>query len=113
MNQAAAKLIGKHDFECFARAHSDVKTFFCDVSKAEWHKKEQMLIFTITADRFLRNMVRAVVGTLLDVGLHKTSLDDFEAIMASKDRSKAGASAAAHGLFLEKVTYPDHIKSYE
>ncbi|MEP2934843.1 MAG: tRNA pseudouridine(38-40) synthase TruA [Gilvibacter sp.] len=113
MNNAAQLLIGKHDFECFARAHSDVKTFFCDVRKASWVQKEQMLIFTITADRFLRNMVRAVVGTLLNVGLGRTSLDQFKAIMASKDRSKAGASASAAGLFLTQVTYLDEIKDYE
>lgn len=113
MNKASELLIGQQDFECFARAHSDVKTFICDVRHAEWVKEDQLLIFTITADRFLRNMVRAVVGTLLDVGLGKTSLDQFKEVLASKDRSKAGASAPAHGLFLEKIVYPDHLRDHE
>lgn len=113
MNQAAQLLIGRQDFECFARAHSDVKTFLCDVTTARWEQKEQMLIFTITADRFLRNMVRAVVGTLLNVGSGKTSIEQFKAILASKDRSQAGASASAAGLFLTQVTYLDEIKNYE
>ena len=107
---AASKIIGHYnDFECFSKAHSDVKTFICDIRKAVWEQKGDKLVFTITADRFLRNMVRAIVGTLLDVGLAKKTPDELIQIIESKDRSKAGASVPAKGLYLTEVMYPDGI----
>ena len=110
MNRAAEIMMEYEDFEAFSRTGSDVKTFICKLKEAHWAVTEQGLIFTISADRFLRNMVRAVVGTLLEVGLGKCNLDQFRAIIESKDRSNAGASAPAHGLYLVAVTYPDDIK---
>jgi tRNA pseudouridine38-40 synthase len=109
MNKASTILLEYSDFKCFSRAHSDVKTHICAISEAFWVKNEHELIFQISADRFLRNMVRAIVGTLLDVGNHKTALKDFHNIIQSKDRSKAGASAPAKGLYLTKIVYPDSI----
>jgi tRNA pseudouridine38-40 synthase len=109
MNEAANLLLGHQDFQCFSRSNTDVKTYYCDVKKAVWVLQGNSLFFTIAADRFLRNMVRAVVGTLLDVGFEKKSLEDFKQILASKDRSNAGASAPAQGLYLTKVAYPEVI----
>ncbi|MCG9879477.1 MAG: tRNA pseudouridine(38-40) synthase TruA [Bacteroidia bacterium] len=106
MNQAALLLLGSHDFECFSKVHTDVKTFICDVRFAQWQAREDgFLVFTIEADRFLRNMVRAIVGTLLEVGKGKVSIDEFKAILQSKNRSEAGMSVAAQGLFLSKISY--------
>ncbi len=106
MNQAAEMLLHHNDFQCFSRSKTDVKTYNCTIVKANWETQKNTLIFTIAADRFLRNMVRAIVGTLLDVGYKKTSLEDFQAILNSKNRGEAGASAPAHGLYLTKVIYP-------
>ena len=110
MNQAANELLNYKDFQCFSRSNSDVKTYYCDVKVASWKSLGNQLVFTIKADRFLRNMVRAIVGTLLDVGFEKTSLSEFHEIIKSKDRSKAGTSAPAKGLVLTKVIYPEQIK---
>lgn len=110
MNQAAETLLAHRDFQCFSRSKTDVKTYNCTIVKAFWEATDNRLIFTIAADRFLRNMVRAIVGTLLDVGYGKTTLEDFKAILKSKSREEAGASAPAHGLYLTKVVYPDNIK---
>ncbi|MDX1784406.1 MAG: tRNA pseudouridine synthase A, partial [Aequorivita vladivostokensis] len=110
MNQAAELLLAHRDFQCFSRSKTDVKTYNCTIVKAFWEATDNRLIFTIAADRFLRNMVRAIVGTLLDVGYGKTTLEDFKAILKSKSREEAGASAPAHGLYLTKVVYPDNIK---
>jgi tRNA pseudouridine38-40 synthase len=109
MNEASTILLEYSDFKCFSRAHSDVKTHICALTEAFWIKNEHELIFQISADRFLRNMVRAIVGTLLDIGNHKTSLEDFHNIIQFKDRSNAGASAPAKGLYLTKIVYPDSI----
>ncbi len=109
MNEAAELLLHHRDFKCFSRSKTDVKTYNCTISKANWEERDNTLIFTIVADRFLRNMVRAIVGTLLDVGHCKTSLEDFKAILKSKSREEAGASAPAHGLYLTRVEYPAHI----
>jgi tRNA pseudouridine38-40 synthase len=109
MNRAAALLVGEHDFECFSKVKTDVNHFLCDIKKAEWREDHQRLVFVITANRFLRGMVRAIVGTLLDVGTGKISLKDFQAIIQSKDRKKAGANVPAHGLYLMKVKYPPTI----
>ena len=109
MNKASRILMGYKDFECFSRVHSDVITFLCQVIHAQWTQTENHLEFKITADRFLRNMVRAIVGTMLDVGISKTSLDEFKNIIESKDRSNAGASAPAKGLYLTEILYPNSI----
>lgn len=110
MNAAAELLLSHQDFQCFSRSNTDVKTYYCDVKTAFWKMEGKLLVFTICADRFLRNMVRAIVGTLLEVGLGKKSLDDFRDVLQSKDRTKAGASAPAHGLFLTRVGYPNTIR---
>ncbi len=109
MNEAANILLGSHNFKCFSRAHSDVKTYTCEVTNAVWTKTGDQLKFEISADRFLRNMVRAVVGTLIDVGQGKISLEQFQSILESQDRSEAGASAPAQGLYLTKIEYPKSI----
>lgn len=109
MNEAAESLLYHRDFQCFSRSKTDVKTYNCTIVKANWEAKNNTLIFTIVADRFLRNMVRAIVGTLLNVGYGKTSLEDFKYILKSKSREEAGASAPAHGLYLKKVVYPQEI----
>ena len=109
MNQAAKILIDHEDFKCFSKSKTDVKTYICDIQHAHWQQDGSELFFFIQANRFLRNMVRAIVGTLIEVGLKKISISDFEAILASRDRSQAGYSVPAHGLYLEKVNYPKHI----
>lgn len=109
MNKAAELLLTHKDFQCFSRSKTDVKTYNCTIVKAFWEAKNNRLIFTITADRFLRNMVRAIVGTLLEVGFGKISLDKFQKILDSKSREEAGASAPSHGLYLTKVVYPETI----
>lgn len=109
MNKAAAILVAHKDFECFSKSNTDVKTYLCDVRKAQWTKEGDKLVFTITADRFLRNMVRAIVGTLLDVGLGKSSPTNMEHILASKDRGQAGVSVPAKGLYLTAIKYPKNI----
>lgn len=109
MNEAAEILLTYNDFQCFSRSKTDVKTYHCTIKKAYWQEEDSLLIFTISANRFLRNMVRAIVGTLLDIGHGKTTIDDLHEIIKNKDRSNAGASAPAHGLFLTRVVYPDTI----
>ena len=109
MNQAAKILIDHEDFKCFSKSRTDVKTYVCDIQEAYWQQNGSELAFYIQANRFLRNMVRAIVGTLIEVGLRKISISDFETILASRDRSQAGYSVPAHGLYLEKVNYPKHI----
>ena len=109
MNEAAKLLIGKKDFECFSKSNTDVKTFICDLRSAYWECKDNKMIFTISADRFLRNMVRAIVGTLLEVGTGKISLEDVNSIIKSKDRALAGVSVPAKGLSLVRVQYPKDI----
>ncbi len=109
MNKAAQSLIGKKDFSSFAKLHTDVKTHICDVKFAKWQSAGNELKFTITADRFLRNMVRAIVGTLVDVGKGKITLEEFNNIIEQKDRSFASGSAPAQGLFLAEVAYPKSI----
>jgi tRNA pseudouridine38-40 synthase len=106
MNEAAHILLQHQNFECFSKSNSDVATFLCRVGKAQWTWQGEVLVFTITADRFLRNMVRAIVGTLLNVGLGKAAVMDMEKIINSRDRAEAGASVPAKGLYLTKVAYP-------
>lgn len=109
MQQAANLLIGKLDFTSFAKLHAQTKTNICNVQKAHWHINGDELLFEISADRFLRNMVRAIVGTLVEVGQGKLSVAKFAAIMQKKNRSSAGLSAPAHALFLQDVVYPETI----
>ena len=113
MNEAAQILLTYTNFKCFSRTNSNVKTYNCDVRRAEWVLTNKLLIFHITADRFLRNMVRAIVGTLIDVGTEKINLEEFKQIIESKDRCNAGTSAPAKGLFLTQVTYPKTIFIHE
>jgi tRNA pseudouridine38-40 synthase len=105
MNKAAHLLLNYTDFQCFSKVNTDVNTFNCTLYEAYWKEENDLLIFTISADRFLRNMVRAIVGTLLNVGLEKISLADFIKIIESKNRSEAGFSVPAQGLFLTKIDY--------
>lgn len=105
MNKAAELLFNYVDFQCFSKVNSDVNTFDCTIFEAHWSKEKDKLIFTISANRFLRNMVRAIVGTMVNIGLHKITLEDFEAIIKGKDREKAGFSVPAHGLYLTKIDY--------
>ena len=109
MNQAAQILFEYEDFECFSKTKTDVKTFLCKIKHAQWTAKGSHYVFNISADRFLRNMVRAIVGTLLEIGLKKQDLNDFRKIIESKNRSEAGLSVPAKGLFLTKITYPKSI----
>jgi tRNA pseudouridine38-40 synthase len=109
MNSAAALLLRYEDFESFSKVHTDVKTFLCSISRAEWEQRGDLLVFTVQANRFLRGMVRALVGTLLEVGLGKKTVADFEQIILAKDRKLAGAQAPAHGLFLVEVGYPEGL----
>lgn len=109
MNAAAEKLLHYTDFTSFSKLHTDVKTNNCTIRTAHWSQRGGLWIFTIEADRFLRNMVRAIVGTLLDVGRGKLSVDDFCHIIEAKDRCRAGTSAPASGLFLTEVRYPKEI----
>jgi tRNA pseudouridine38-40 synthase len=106
MNQGAHLIQQYHDFTSFSKLHTDVKTNICTIEKAYWSKEESMLVFTITADRFLRNMVRSIVGTLILLGRHKIDMADLRIIIESKNRSNAGESVPAKGLFLEKISYP-------
>lgn len=106
MNLAASLLTEVDDFTSFAKLHSDSKTNICRVTRAEWQTLDSdRRVFVITADRFLRNMVRAVVGTLVEVGRGKLSLDDFRRVIESRDRCAAGTSMPPHPLFLWDVTY--------
>lgn len=109
MNAAAKLLLDHNDFECFSKSNTDVKTFLCKIEKANWIVQDDKMVFTITADRFLRNMVRAIVGTLLEIGRNKKPIDWMTAVIESKNRSDAGASVPAKGLYLTKVEYPDSI----
>lgn len=122
MNIAAQMLIQTTDFTSFAKLHSDVKTNICNVREAVWRKikddkaasdfiglLDDGIVFTITADRFLRNMVRAVVGTMIEVGRKKISIDDFQKIINAKDRCEAGTSMPPEALYLWEVEYPSSI----
>ncbi len=109
MNLAANQLFQFIDFTSFSKVDTDVKTNNCKIMEAYWQETEHQLIFTIKADRFLRNMVRAIVGTLLEVGKEKLTIEEFRQIIEAKDRCKAGHSAKAQALFLMNVEYPYSI----
>lgn len=106
MNEAASLLLGRQEFNSFCRTGTNVKTHFCNVRRAEWKLDNGRYTFYISADRFLRNMVRAVVGTLMDVGIGRMTVDEFQAVIDAKDRRRASKSALAGGLYLTKVDYP-------
>ena len=97
------------NFECFSKVHTEVNHFNCDIFQANWQQESTSHLFEITANRFLRGMVRAIVGTLIDVGLEKTSLDELKRILASNDRSEAGRAVPPEGLYLQEVIYPSDI----
>lgn len=109
MNEAAQSLLEHSDFTSFARLHTDNKTNICDVRTAIWTAQEDGIVFEISADRFLRNMVRSLVGTLTEVGRGKINLTEFIEIIDKKDRKFAAASAPANGLYLCEVSYPKEV----
>lgn len=109
MNQACDLLSRQVDFTSFSRLHSGVKSNICKIYKCSWKESDNRLVFTIKADRFLRNMVRAIVGTIVEIGFGKMDLKEFEEIINAKDRCKAGKSAPAKGLFLVDIEYPEEI----
>jgi tRNA pseudouridine38-40 synthase len=106
MNEACKYLLSNDDFKSFSKSKTDVKTYVCDIKEAYWTQVDDVtFIFKIKANRFLRNMVRAIVGTLIEVGLGTISKDDFEEIINKRDRKLAGYSVPAHGLFLKEINY--------
>jgi tRNA pseudouridine38-40 synthase len=106
MNKAAAVLFRHTDFSSFSKSNTQSFTNNCRIMNAEWNEEDDRLVFTISADRFLRNMVRAIVGTMAEVGKGKATIEDFDAVIKSKDRSNAGFSVPACGLYLVNVEYP-------
>jgi tRNA pseudouridine38-40 synthase len=111
MQKASEVLLEFHDFTSFSKLHGNTKTNDCKIVSANWEVQDNKLLFSIKADRFLRNMVRAIVGTLIEVGLGKITLDEFVGIIESKDRGKAGYSVPSQGLVLSNIEYaPDIIK---
>lgn len=106
MNEAAALLLGEQDFQSFSKVKTEVNNFICTVTQAEWIENESGIVFHISANRFLRSMVRSIVGTLLDIGEGKINPDEIKKILDKKDRTAAGRSVPAKGLYLCKVEYP-------
>jgi tRNA pseudouridine38-40 synthase len=109
MNQGAALVMGYEDFTSFSKVDTDTITNNCRITHAHWETEGTELVFTITADRFLRNMVRAIVGTLLQLGTGKITLEELKAIIESKNRSNAGDSVPGKGLMLHRIVYPEKI----
>ena len=109
MNIAAEFLLEANDFKSFSKLHCDVNTHICDVRKAIWEQRGEIWVFSIEADRFLRNMVRSIIGTILEIGQLKISIIELIDIINKSDRIYAGPSVPAHGLFLTKVEYPENI----
>ncbi|MFT3993292.1 MAG: tRNA pseudouridine(38-40) synthase TruA [Dysgonomonas sp.] len=109
MNECANVLFEYIDFTSFSKLHTDVKTNNCKIMYAQWEQQGDDYIFTIKADRFLRNMVRSIVGTLLEAGREKIDVDDMRKIIEAKDRGAAGSSVPGHALFLEEIEYPQTI----
>ena len=105
MNKACKLLIGKKDFTSFSKLHTQTHTNICTVETAKWTRKKNQLVFKIVSDRFLRNMVRSIVGTLINIGQEKVMPNEILNILSKKDRSQAGSSAPAKGLFLTNVSY--------
>jgi tRNA pseudouridine38-40 synthase len=113
MNEAAQILVQRKDFQAFSKVKTEVNNFNCEIKSAYWQQKDDNYVFHITANRFLRGMVRTIVGTLMQVGLGKINLKDFEMVIIGKDRKKAGHAAPPEGLFLSKVTYPYELRPIE
>jgi tRNA pseudouridine38-40 synthase len=113
MNQAAALLVEYEDFESFSKVHTDVSNFNCTIHHAYWEQEGNMLYFHIKANRFLRGMVRTIVGTLLEVGKGRMTMDEFVAIILAKDRKRAGISAPADALYLSEIEYPTEVYIHE
>ncbi|MEZ0484275.1 tRNA pseudouridine(38-40) synthase TruA [Fibrella aquatica] len=109
MNEAAALLLTYSNFKSFSKVRTNVNHYHCKLMRAEWEQTDESLIFHIKADRFLYGMVRCIVGTMLDIGQHRMTLDQFEAIIRAEDRTMASRAAPASGLFLTEVTYPDTV----
>ncbi len=109
MNECTELMNGRHDFQSFSKVHTQVNNYFCTIEHAQWAEYDHFMKFTIRADRFLRNMVRAVVGSLLDVGRGKISGEQFQQIINSHNRCEAGYSVPAKGLTLTGVGYPEDI----
>ena len=109
MNQAAEGLMGTQDFESFSKVKTDVNHFICTISKSEWTQVGGQIYYSVTADRFLRGMVRTLVGTMLDIGTGKISLEELKKIIIGRDRKMAGRAVPRHGLFLTEVKYPSDI----
>ncbi len=110
MNEAGQFILGKHEFTTFSKLHSNNKNDYCTIETAKWEEIGNFILFTITADRFLRNMVRSIAGTLLDVGKGKIKPDQFKEILDSKDKSRASTSAPAEGLYLTSIKYPPEFQ---
>lgn len=109
LNEAAAILIGKHNFESFSKVKTQVNHFNCEIYNAGWQQVDDTVVFHVKADRFLRGMVRAITGTLLMVNEGKIKLTEIREILESRDRTKAGRSVPSEGLYLSEITYPNHI----
>lgn len=109
MDKATALIVGTRDFRAFSKVKTDVNHFICDIRAAQWKLSGSVLVFRITANRFLRGMVRALTGTLLDVGQGKLTIRQFRDIIKSGDRRKAGANVAPYGLYLTRVAYPRSV----
>lgn len=109
MNQAAKILLHYTNFKCFSKSKTDVKTYHCTITEAVWEEQNGYLVFKISANRFLRNMVRAIVGTLIEIGENKLAVEDLIRIIQSEDRGQAGYSVPAHGLYLTAINYPQDI----
>tara|TARA_Y100001970_G_scaffold228995_1_gene283896 strand:- start:21337 stop:22083 length:747 start_codon:yes stop_codon:yes gene_type:complete len=109
INEAIKIIINNNNFKCFTKSKTDVTNYLCNILNSKWMEFDNKYVFEITANRFLRNMVRSIVGTLIDVGRGKTSINNFFEIINSKNRSMAGYSVPAKGLFLKKITYPKDI----
>ncbi|MEP5613226.1 MAG: tRNA pseudouridine(38-40) synthase TruA [Cyclobacteriaceae bacterium] len=97
------------NFECFSKVHTEVNNFNCQIFAIDWLQNEDSDLFVVTANRFLRGMVRAMVGTLLDLGTHKTNIEDLKGVLESNDRSRAGRAVPPQGLFLERIEYPTNV----
>lgn len=113
MNEACSLLMEYKNFSCFSKSHTQVNNYLCNVYEARWETLDGRYVFIITANRFLRNMVRAIVGTMLEVGLHKIDMNEFRNIIEKGSRSDAGMSVPAQGLFLTEVEYPEDIFEFK
>lgn len=109
INQGCELLLGEHDFTSFSKVKTDVNNFRCTIHKAKWQQNDDYAVFYVSANRFLRGMVRALVGTLLDLGFKKITLEEFKAIINAQNRSEAGQSVPPQGLYLCDVRYPEDI----